>query len=86
MIELRTAGRVTSSDLDVYINAELHGDDACNEPEFLQYTSFSTGSFVSFNDDAGVETTFSMDDIDQLIEALEEIKFHHNLHGGGKDV
>ena len=70
-----------SDDVQVAINSEVYSE---NDPEAIEYTHYSTGSFVTFYDDGAQQTTFHVDDIDQLIEALTYIKKHHERTQGDK--
>ena len=67
-------------DLTIYINDETYPKDDImyNDPEFVTYTHFRTGQvFVSLNDDGAGECTYRVEDIDSLIEALTDVKAHH---------
>ena len=84
-LDIRYVDGPRSDDLQIYINSADYEDDGFNPPEFLGYTTFKGGnSYVSFNDDAGAETTFFVSDIDEIIAALQEIKTHDGLCGGGR--
>ena len=72
----RGTGR-DSDELKVHINDECDVDLDVNTQEMVTYERYLIDAYVTFYDDGDGETTFSITDIDDLIEALGIIKRHH---------
>jgi hypothetical protein len=64
-------------DLTIEINDEYATDLTVNTQEQVKYERYAIDSYITFCDDGENEATFSVTDLDDLIEALNIIKQHH---------
>ena len=63
--------------LNVHINDDHDTDLTINTQEQVTYERYVIDSYITFHDDGENETTFSINEVDDLIEALNIIKAHH---------
>jgi hypothetical protein len=63
--------------LNVHINDAVDVDTTVNTQEQVEYSWYSIDSYITFFDDGENEATFSINEVDDLIEALNIIKQHH---------
>jgi hypothetical protein len=83
MIYGRRGTGLDSKHLHVHINDAVDVDTTTNTQEQVTYERYVIDSYVTFCDDGENESTFSINEIDDLIEALGVIKEHHASLGEG---
>jgi hypothetical protein len=66
-----------SDGIAVLVNVAKEVDTMVNSQQQVRYDHFTRDSYVTFFDDGENEATFSVAQLDDLIEALEYIKNYH---------